>query len=130
MANPRTVARVSARIRQRVAHCLQFELNDPRAGMATVTEVRLSADMRNATILWTISEDKDRSKTKHMLEGATGFVRKQLGRVLETRVIPALQWEYDDRIAKAAEMERLIEQAVSRDQEIRGEPAPQDDPEE
>ena len=130
MANPRTVARVSARIRQRVAHCLQFELNDPRAGMATVTEVRLSADMRNATILWTISEDKDRSKTKHMLEGATGFVRKQLGRVLETRVIPALQWEYDDRIAKAAEMERLIERAVSRDQEIRGEPAPQDDPEE
>jgi len=130
MANPRTVARVSARIRQRVAHCLQFELNDPRAGMATVTEVRLSADMRNATILWTINEDKDRSKTQHMLEGATGFVRKQLGRVLETRVIPALLWEYDDRIAKAAEMERLIERAVSRDQEIRGEPAPQDDPEE
>jgi len=130
MANPRTVARVSARIRQRVAHCLQFELNDPRAGMATVTEVRLSADMRNATILWTINEDKDRSKTQHMLEGAGGFVRKQLARVLETRVVPALQWEYDDRIAKAAEMERLIEQAVVRDKKIRGEAAPQDDPEE
>ena len=98
--------------------------------MVTVTEVRLSADMRNATILWTISEDKDRSKTKHMLEGATGFVRKQLGRVLETRVIPALRWEYDDRIAKASEMERLIEQAVARDEEIRGEPATEDDEEE
>ena len=130
MANPRTVARVSSRIQQRVAHCLQFELNDPRAGMVTVTEVRLSADMRNATILWTLTEEKNRSKTKHMLEGATGFVRKQLGRVLETRVIPALQWEFDDRIAKATEMERLIEQAITRDDEIRGEAAPQDDPEE
>ena len=130
MANPRTVARVSSRIQQRVAHCLQFELNDPRSGMVTVTEVRLSADMRNATILWTLTEEKNRSKTEHMLEGATGFVRKQLGRVLETRVIPALRWEFDDRIAKATEMERLIEQAITRDDEIRGEAAPQDDPEE
>jgi len=130
MANPRTVARVSARIKQRVAHCLQFELNDPRAGVVTVTEVQLSSDMRNATILWTLPEEKDKSKTLHMLDGATGFVRKQLGRVLETRVIPALRWEYDDSIKKAAEMERLIEQAVARDEEIRGEPAEQDEPEE
>ena len=130
MANPRTVARVSARIKQRVAHCLQFELNDPRSGVVTVTEVRLSADMRNATILWTLPDEKDQSKTLHMLEGAKGFVRKQLGRVLETRVIPALRWEYDDSIEKAAEMERLIEQAVARDDEIRGEQDPQEEPEE
>jgi len=130
MANPRTVARVSARIQQRVAHSLQFELNDPRSGMVTVTEVRLSADMRNATILWSLTEEKDRSKTKHMLEGATGFIRKQLGRVLETRVIPALRWEYDDRIAKAAEMESLIERAISRDEDIRGDNPPDADSDE
>ncbi len=130
MANPRTVARVSARIKQRVAHCLQFELNDPRAGVVTITEVRLSADMRNATILWTLPEEKDRSNTLHMLDGATGFVRKQLGRVLETRTIPALRWEFDDSIQKAADMERMIEQAVARDEEIRGEPDPQEDSEE
>jgi ribosome-binding factor A len=130
MANPRTVARVSARIKQRVAHCLQFELNDPRAGVVTVTEVQLSADMRNATILWTLPNEKDQSKTLHMLEGATGFVRKQLGRVLETRTIPALRWQYDDSIQKAAEMERMIEKAVARDEEIRGEPDPQEAPEE
>ena len=127
MANPRTVARVSSRIQQRVAHCLQFELNDPRVGVVTVTEVRLSADMRNATILWTLPEEKDRSKTLHMLEGATGFVRKQLARVLETRVVPALSWKYAARLLKATEMEQLIERAVTRDEEIRGDPAPQDD---
>ena len=125
MANPRTVARVSARIKQRVAHCLQFELNDPRAGVVTITDVRLSVDMRNATILWTLPEEKDQSKTLHMLEGATGFVRKQLARVLETRTVPELRWEYDDSIQRAADMERLIEQAVARDEEIRGEPAPE-----
>ena len=127
MATPRTVARVAARIRQRVSHCLQFELNDPRSGMITVTEVSLSTDMRNATIHWSVTEEKDRSKTEHMLDGATGFVRKQLARVLETRVVPALRWEYDNRILKATEMEQLIERAVTRDEEIRGGPAPQDD---
>lgn len=130
MANPRTIARVAARIQQRVAHCLQFELNDPRAGHATLTEVRLSTDMRNATILWTLQDEKDRSKTEHMLEGATGFVRKQLARVLETRVIPDIAWKFDDRIAKASAMESLIERAVSRDEEIRGGPPPEDDSEE
>ena len=120
MANPRTVARVAARIRQRIAHCLQFEINDPRASSITITEVQLSADLRNATVLYSLIEDKHRSKTEHMLEGATGFIRKQLGRVLETRVIPELRWKFDDSLAKASAMESLIKDAVKRDEEIRG----------
>ena len=120
MANPRTVARVATRIRQRIAHCLQFEINDPRSSSITITEVQLSADLRNATVLYSLIEDKHRSKTEHMLEGATGFIRKQLGRVLETRVIPELRWKFDDSIAKASAMESLIQEAVKRDDEIRG----------
>jgi ribosome-binding factor A len=120
MANPRTVARVAARIRQRIAHCLQFEINDPRSSDITITEVQLSADLRNATVLYSLISEKHRSKTEHMLEGATGFIRKQLGRVLETRVIPELRWKFDDSLAKASAMESLIRQAVQRDDEIRG----------
>jgi ribosome-binding factor A len=120
MANPRTVARVAARIRQRISHCLQFEINDPRSGSITITEVRLSADLRSATVLYSLIEEKHRSKTEHMLKSATGFIRKQLGRVLETRVIPELRWQFDDSLAKASAMESLIQQAVERDEEIRG----------
>ena len=120
MANPRTVARVAARIRQRIAHCLQFEINDPRSSSITITEVQLSADLRNATVLYSLIEDKHRSKTERMLEGATGFIRKQLGRVLETRVIPELRWKFDDSLAKASAMESLIRDVVKRDEEIRG----------
>ena len=120
MANPRTVARVAARIRQRIAHCIQFEINDPRSSDITITEVQLSADLRNATVLYSLISEKHRSKTEHMLEGATGFIRKQLGRVLQTRVIPELRWKFDDSLAKASAMESLIKQAVQRDDEIRG----------
>lgn len=120
MANPRTIARLASRIQQRVAYCLQFELNDPRADFVTVTQVELSSDLRNAKIFWsTIGGPGERSRTEHMLEHATGFVRRQLGRVLETRVIPELRWVYDESIERAVELDRLIREARTRDEAIR-----------
>ena len=121
MANPRTIARVASRIQQRVAYCLQFELSDPRASIVTVTKVELSKDLRHAKVFWsTFGGPSERSKTKAMLDHATGFVRRQLGRVLETRVIPELRWEFDESIERAADMDRLIREARERDAAVRG----------
>lgn len=130
MANPRTIARLCSRIQQRVAYCLQFELNDPRATFVTVTGVELSNDLRHAKISWsTIGGPGERSRTAHMLEHAGGFIRRQLGRVLETRVIPELRWVYDETIERAADVDLLIRAALARDEAIRGgSSAPADGP--
>lgn len=129
MANPRTIARLCSRIQQRVAYCLQFELNDPRASFVTVTGVELSKDLRHAKISWsTIGGPGERSRTEHMLEHASGFVRRQLGRVLETRVIPELQWVHDGSIERAAEVDLLIRDALARDEAIRAAAGRADDP--
>lgn len=123
MANPRTIARVAARIQQRVAYCLQFELNDPRASFVTITKVELSSDMRHAKLYWsTLEQGGRRQRIQGMLEHASGYVRRQLGRVLETRVLPELRWVFDESIERAAAMERLIREARQRDAAIRGEP--------
>ena len=45
MANPRSIARLEARIHERVAHCLEFEVSDPRSAFITVTKVELSTDL-------------------------------------------------------------------------------------
>jgi ribosome-binding factor A len=124
MANPKTIGRLQAQIQRRVAHCLQFELADPRASFVTVTKVELSSDLARAKIFYSVlGSEADRSKTSHMLEGASGFVRRQLGRVLETRTIPALTWTYDPSAEEAANMTKLIAEARRRDEEIRGERA-------
>ncbi len=129
MANPRTLARVAARIQQRVAYCLQFELNDPRASFVTLTKVELSSDMRHAKLYWsTLEEGGRRKRTQDMLEHASGFVRRQLGRVLETRVVPELRWVFDESIERAANLERLIQEARRRDAAIRGEDSPANAP--
>lgn len=129
MANPRTIARLCSRIQQRVAYCLQFEINDPRASFVTVTGVELSNDLRHAKISWsTIGGPGERSRTTHMLDHASGFIRRQLGRVLETRMIPELRWVYDESIERASDVDRLIRDALARDEAIRGASGPSDEP--
>jgi ribosome-binding factor A len=136
MANSRAKARIEARIRERVAYCIEFELNDPRASFVTVTGVEVSPDLSIAKIQYSVyGTDGDRSKVAHMLEDATGFVRKQVGRVLRTRRIPKLRWFYDDSIELQANMEDAIASALDRDRAINpeahgGDPeAPQEEPE-
>lgn len=120
MANPRTIARLEAAIQRRVAYCLQHELADPRAEFITVVRVELNSDLSIAKVYYSVLGDQsDRSKVAHMLEHATGFIRKQLGRVLETKTIPELRFAPDDTMSEADRMDDVISDALKRDREIR-----------
>jgi len=119
MANARAKARIEARIRERTAYCLEFEINDPRASFATVTRVEVSSDLSVAKIFYSVlGSEGEKSKVAHMLEDATGFIRKQVGRVLRTRRIPRITWIYDDSVERQAEMEDAISSALARDRAI------------
>lgn len=119
MVNPRSKARIEARIHERVAHCVEFELADPRAAFITITKVEASDDLSSAKVFYSVyGTEGDKSRVARMLADASGFVRKQVGRVLQTRRIPALQWIYDDSIELAARMERTIQEALERDRAI------------
>ena len=119
MANPRTIARLQERIRERAAYCLQFEVNDPRASFITITRVQLSSDFSFAKIFYSVLGDSsDKSKAEHMLEHAGGFIQRQVARVLETRRVPHLRWIFDGSTETAADMDRLIHEARNRDRAI------------
>lgn len=119
MTNPRVKARLEARIQERAAYCVQFELKDPRSTFITITRVEVSDDLSSAKIFYSVyGTEGDKSRTARMLEDASGFVRKQVGRVLKMRRIPALRWIYDDSIERTAEMQRTIQEALERDRAI------------
>ncbi|NOT31903.1 MAG: 30S ribosome-binding factor RbfA [Planctomycetes bacterium] len=119
MVNPRSKARIEARIQERVAHCVEFELNDPRRTFITITRVEVSDDLSIAKVFYSVyGTEGDKSRTAHMLEGASGFVKKQVGRVLKTRRIPSLRWIYDDSIELAAKMHETIQEALEKDRTI------------
>ncbi|QDU68251.1 30S ribosome-binding factor RbfA [Engelhardtia mirabilis] len=120
MANPRTIAKLQARILERAAYCVEFELNDPRVGMITLTRCELSSDLAHAKIFFTVlGGPTERRKTERALESAAGFVQRQLGRVLRTRKIPRVRWAFDESVEYADEMDRMIREALQRDQQIR-----------
>lgn len=121
MASERTIARVQAQIQRRIAHCLQFELADPRATFITIVRVDLNSDMSIAKVYYSVlGAEGDRARAAAMLEHAKGFIRKQVGSVLQTKSIPELRFEFDETIANAEHIEDLIEGAKKRDAEIRG----------
>jgi ribosome-binding factor A len=119
MANPRSKARLEARIHERVAYCLEFEVSDPRSAFVTVTRAELSSDLSIARIFYSVlGTEGDKSRVKHMLEDATGFVRGKVARVLRMRRIPRIVWTYDDSIERAAKVDAAIRDALARDRAI------------
>jgi len=119
MTNPRSKARIEARIHERVAYCIGFELADPRASFITITKVEINDDLLCARVFYSVLGTRgDRSRVEHMLVSATGFIRKQVGRVLKTRFIPDLKWIYDDSVERSAELQSKISDALEKDRSI------------
>jgi ribosome-binding factor A len=119
MTNPRTIARLQARIQERAAYCLQFEIADPRASFITVTRVELAPDITSGKIYYSVlGAEGEKSKAEHMLKSAAGYIQRQIARVLDVRRMPHLRWVYDGSMETAANMDRLIRDARARDKEI------------
>ena len=121
MANQRTIARIEGAIKRRVAHCLQFEVADPRAGFVTIIAAELTPDLAKVTVRWSVLDpEEERVRVEKMLEHARGFVQRKMGRVLSLRRMPRLEWKYDDTGIEAARMDLLIRDALTKDANVRG----------
>jgi len=119
MAHPRTIAKLEARILERAAHCLEFELSDPRSVFITVTQVELANDLRSGKIFYSVlGSAADKRKAAHMLKDAAGYLQRQIARVLKVRRVPHLRWIYDDSIEYQARMDEKIDEALARDRAI------------
>jgi ribosome-binding factor A len=127
MTNPKTIARLETQILRRAAHCLLFELSDPRASFITITRVELAPDITSGKIFYSVLDSEERSKAERMMKDAAGFIQRQVASVLKTRTMPHLRWVYDESIAKAQHVDEVISAALRRDAGIRGEqPGPND----
>lgn len=125
MANPRTIARIEGAIKRRIAHCLQFEVADPRAGFVTIVDAELTPDLARVTVRWSVLDaDQERVRVGHMLEHARGYVQRKMGRVLSMRRMPRLEWKYDDSGIEAARIGKLIRDAQTKDAQVRGDNPP------
>jgi ribosome-binding factor A len=102
-------ARVADQMKVEIADILMRKIKDPRVGFVTVTEVAVADDLRNATVFISVY-DADRSTMLKVLEGASAFIRSELGRRMRMKFIPELLFRYDDSLERGNHIMELLRQ--------------------
>ena len=86
---------VAEEIRRHVSALLLTEMRDPRVGMATVTAVEVSNDLKYARVYVSILGGEEERESLAALRKATGFLRMELGKRMVLRYLPELRFEAD-----------------------------------
>ena len=107
--------RIGDQIQRALSELIRREVKDPRLGMVTLTEVRVSKDLAYATVFYSVL-GADESVTQEVLEHAADYLRGPLGRALGLRHSPELRFRRDELIESGARMSELINKAVSSDE--------------
>lgn len=106
--------RVADFIQRELSLLIRGELKDPRLSpMLTIASVEVSRDLSVARVYYSVLDAEERLPTQEALASASGFLRKQLARRMNTRSVPQLRFHYDDSAERGAQMSALIADAVS-----------------
>ncbi len=113
--NPRA-RKVADRIKDVVAQRLDKGLRDPRLGFVTITDVQVTGDLQHASIFYTVlGTEQERDDSAAALTAATGMLRMEVGRNLNTRLTPTIEFILDGIPENAASIEALLREARERD---------------
>jgi ribosome-binding factor A len=118
--------RMAEQLRRELAEIVRDEIKDPRLGFISFTEVRMSRDLSHAVIYCSVfnaGEDSPelQNESIEILNGAVGFIRKEIARRIRARIVPTLKFVVDESILRGAEMDELISEAVQSDKKNSGE---------
>lgn len=117
MSNPRA-AKVAERIQQIIARRLEKGLRDPRMGFVTITDVRVTGDLQSASVFYTVyGSEQEQADTAAALKAATGMMRSEVGKQLNTRLTPTLEFIHDELPDNAQHLNELLAEAKRRDDE-------------
>lgn len=103
------IDRVESVIKREVARIIQQKLVDERIGFVSLLDVKIDPDFSVATIFYSqYGPKREREKTAVALRSAAGFIKGELGKVLQRRHIPNLVFKYDDSLRKGVELVEKI----------------------
>lgn len=105
--------------REEIARIIQFEMRDPRIGMVSVNDVRVSRDLAFADVYVSAmpsGSPADQEALVAVLNGASGYFRSKLAKRHRMRTTPKPRFHYDESVERGRRLERLIDQAVGVDQ--------------
>ncbi|MEV6812189.1 30S ribosome-binding factor RbfA [Micromonospora sp. NPDC051296] len=119
MTDPAKVRRHAERVRELVASVVRSQIKDPRLGMITITDARITADLRDATVFYTVLGDAAaQAGTAAALDSAKGMLRSTVGKALGLRHSPTLTFVLDDVQDQVKHIDDLLAAARNADAEV------------
>jgi ribosome-binding factor A len=109
--------KVAEAIHEIISGLLIKGVKDPRVGFVTVTGVKLTDDLRHATIYFSvIGSGAERKDTESGLNSAKGYLRRELGKTLTMRYVPEIIFRYDESVDYGSHIESILKQIHETDE--------------
>ncbi|WP_193043327.1 30S ribosome-binding factor RbfA [Mycolicibacterium baixiangningiae] len=123
MADPARAKRLAKRISTIVASAIEYEIKDPRLTGVTITDAKVTNDLHDATLFYTVigrslDEEPDLVGAAAALESARGVLRSKVGASLGVRFTPTLAFTRDTVPDTAHRMEELLARARAADEDL------------
>lgn len=119
MVDQARARRLAKRIAKIVASALEHDVKDPRLTMVTITDARVTADLREATVYYTVLGDEpERSSAAAALASAGGVLRSMVGAGTGVKFTPTLAFVPDAVPDTARQLDELLAKAREQDAEV------------
>ena len=110
--------RVADLILKELAEVLLRRVKDPRLADITLTDVKVSPDLRHAKVFYSMLGDDERKASAMVgLESARGFVKRELGKRLHLRRMPDIEFHFDGSLEYGSHIDQLLDDLEESDQE-------------
>lgn len=110
---------LAKRIQEIAAEAIEYRVKDPRLGFVTITDARVTNDLREATVFYTVfGSTEERAATAEALETARGQIRTEVGRRLGIKHTPSLRFVVDAIPESSAQLEGLLKEMRAADAEL------------
>jgi ribosome-binding factor A len=101
--------RVGGLIQELLSELLRKDISDPRLHLTTITHVQVTKDLRIARVYFaTAGGARTSAAAAQGFQSAAGFIKRQLGRQLELRYMPEIEFFYDKSFDYGAHIDKLL----------------------
>jgi ribosome-binding factor A len=109
--------RLSNLLKEEVADIILNKIKDPRLGFITVTDIKLTDDLRIAKVFFSVLKDEEREISLKILNEARGFVRNEIAKRLRIKIIPTFEFVFDESIERGFRIDKLLKEIKKTSEE-------------
>ncbi len=111
--------RLASQIHRELSLLIRHSLKDPRLSQPSILDVQVTRDLSLARVYFSVLNEEDSADSAKALNHAAGFLQRELGKSLKSRLTPKLSFIFDDTDIRGRTMDELIDSAIANDKKAK-----------